>query len=89
MKPSRRTDRNTRASTGRASGPGTATCESTPLPSTLPNSFTTELGKYSFIGPNATLCGGVCVGECSFIGAGATVLNKTKIVYIILYFYMK
>ena len=37
------------------------------------------LNKYTFIGPNATLCGGVLIGECSFIGAGAIILPYIKI----------
>ena len=37
------------------------------------------LEDFTFIGPNATLCGGVEVGECSFIGANATVLPYIKI----------
>jgi|TARA_R110001592_G_scaffold10238_1_gene53488 sugar O-acyltransferase (sialic acid O-acetyltransferase NeuD family) len=37
------------------------------------------LGDFSFIGPNATLCGGVKIGEGTFIGAGAIVLPYIKI----------
>lgn len=37
------------------------------------------LEDFSFVGPNATLCGGVKVGEGSFIGAGAVVLPYIKI----------
>ena len=37
------------------------------------------LGDFSFIGPNATLCGGVEIGEGTFIGAGAVVLPYIKI----------
>jgi len=37
------------------------------------------LGDFSFIGPNATLCGGVEIGEGTFIGAGATILPYIKI----------
>lgn len=32
------------------------------------------IGRYSHIGPNATLCGGVSLGDNCFIGAGAVVL---------------
>ena len=34
---------------------------------------------FTFIGPNATLCGGVRIGEGSFIGAGAIILPYIKI----------
>ena len=37
------------------------------------------LGDFSFIGPNATLCGGVEIGEGTFIGAGAVILPYIKI----------
>lgn len=37
------------------------------------------LSDFSFIGPNATLCGGVEIGECSFIGAGSVILPYIKI----------
>jgi len=37
------------------------------------------LEDFTFIGPNATLCGGVEIGECSFIGAGAVILPYIKI----------
>ena len=37
------------------------------------------LGDFSFIGPNATLCGGVELGEGTFIGAGAVILPYIKI----------
>jgi sugar O-acyltransferase (sialic acid O-acetyltransferase NeuD family) len=37
------------------------------------------LGDFTFIGPNATLCGGVEIGEGTFIGAGAVVLPYIKI----------
>lgn len=37
------------------------------------------LEDFSFVGPNATLCGGVEVGECSFIGAGSVILPGIKI----------
>ena len=37
------------------------------------------LEDFSFIGPNATLCGGVEIGEGTFIGAGAVVLPHVKI----------
>ena len=37
------------------------------------------LEDFSFIGPNATLCGGVVIGEGSFIGAGAVILPYIKI----------
>ena len=37
------------------------------------------LGDFTFIGPNATLCGGVRVGEGTFIGAGATILPYIRI----------
>jgi len=37
------------------------------------------LEDFSFVGPNATLCGGVKVGEGSFIGAGSVVLPYVKI----------
>lgn len=37
------------------------------------------LEDFSFIGPNATLCGGVEIGEGSFIGAGAVILPYIKI----------
>lgn len=38
-----------------------------------------RLGDNVFIGPNATLCGGVTVGSNCFIGAGATVINCVRI----------
>ena len=34
----------------------------------------TKIGKYSVIGPSATICGRVCIAEAVFVGAGATVL---------------
>ena len=37
------------------------------------------LEDFTFVGPNATLCGGVEIGECSFIGAGAVILPYIKI----------
>ena len=37
------------------------------------------LEDFSFIGPNATLCGGVKIEECTFIGAGAVILPYVKI----------
>lgn len=37
------------------------------------------LEDFSFVGPNATLCGGVKIGECSFIGAGSVILPGIKI----------
>jgi len=37
------------------------------------------LEDFTFVGPNATLCGGVKIGEGSFIGAGATILPYVKI----------
>ena len=37
------------------------------------------LEDFTFIGPNATLCGGVEIGECSFIGAGSVILPYIKI----------
>ncbi len=37
------------------------------------------LSDFSFIGPNATLCGGVKIGEGSYIGAGTTILPYIKI----------
>lgn len=37
------------------------------------------LGDFSFIGPNATLCGGVEIGDDSFIGAGSVILPYIKI----------
>jgi len=37
------------------------------------------LADFSFIGPNATLCGGVEIGECTFIGAGVVILPGIKI----------
>jgi len=37
------------------------------------------LNDFSFIGPNATLCGGVEIGEGTYIGAGAIVLPYIKI----------
>jgi len=37
------------------------------------------LDDFTFIGPNATLCGGVKIGEGSFIGAGAVILPYVKI----------
>jgi len=37
------------------------------------------LEDFTFIGPNATLCGGVEIGEGTFIGAGAVVLPYIKI----------
>ncbi len=37
------------------------------------------LEDFAFIGPNATLCGGVEIGEGSFIGAGAVILPYIKI----------
>ena len=36
------------------------------------------LGDFTFIGPNSTLCGGVRVGEGSFIGAGAVVTKNIE-----------
>jgi acetyltransferase-like isoleucine patch superfamily enzyme len=38
-----------------------------------------KLSNYSFIGPGATLCGSVLVGEESFVGAGATVIQGKQI----------
>mgnify|MGYP003136781031 CR=1 FL=1 len=38
-----------------------------------------RLDDFTFIGPNATLCGGVEIGECSFIGAGSVILPYVKI----------
>lgn len=32
-----------------------------------------------FVGPNATLCGGVTVGPDTFIGAGATIINGVNV----------
>ena len=37
------------------------------------------LEDFAFVGPNATLCGGVEIGEGSFIGAGAVILPYIKI----------
>jgi acetyltransferase EpsM len=37
------------------------------------------LEDFTFVGPNATLCGGVEIGEGSFIGAGAVILPRIKI----------
>tara|TARA_B100000963_G_scaffold121937_1_gene106346 strand:+ start:29181 stop:29732 length:552 start_codon:yes stop_codon:yes gene_type:complete len=37
------------------------------------------LGDFSFVGPNATLCGGVVIGEGTFIGAGAVIIPNIKI----------
>mgnify|MGYP003643344906 CR=1 FL=1 len=37
------------------------------------------LGDFTFIGPNATLCGGVEIGEGTFIGAGTVILPYIKI----------
>ena len=37
------------------------------------------LEDFTFVGPNATLCGGVEIGEGSFIGAGAVILPYIKI----------
>jgi len=37
------------------------------------------LEDFTFIGPSATLCGGVEIGESSFIGANATILPYIKI----------
>ena len=34
---------------------------------------------FAHISPNATLCGGVCVGEGSHVGAGATIIQNIKI----------
>lgn len=38
-----------------------------------------KIGKYSFIGPNATLLGAVEVGDFSFVGANAVVKEGVKI----------
>ena len=38
-----------------------------------------RLADNVFVGPNATLCGGVTVGADTFIGAGATVVNGVSI----------
>lgn len=37
------------------------------------------LEDFTFIGPNATLCGGVEIGEGSYIGAGSVILPYIKI----------
>jgi sugar O-acyltransferase (sialic acid O-acetyltransferase NeuD family) len=37
------------------------------------------IASYVHIAPNVTLCGGVEVGECSFIGAGSVILPYIKI----------
>ena len=37
------------------------------------------LNDFSFIGPNATLCGGVNIGAGSFVGAGAVILPNITI----------
>ena len=37
------------------------------------------LEDFTFVGPNATLCGGVKIGEGSFIGAGTVILPYIKI----------
>ena len=37
------------------------------------------IDSYVHIAPNSTLCGGVNVGECSFIGAGSVILPYIKI----------
>jgi len=39
-----------------------------------------EVGVFSHIAPNATLLGGVTLGERVFVGAGATILPGVKIV---------
>lgn len=38
-----------------------------------------RLADNVFVGPNATLCGGVEIGADTFIGAGATVINGVNI----------
>ena len=38
-----------------------------------------EIGKFSHIAPNATICGGVNVGENVFVGANAVVKEGVKI----------
>ncbi len=38
-----------------------------------------RLGDNVFVGPNATLCGGVTVGRDTFIGAGATIVNGVSV----------
>ena len=37
------------------------------------------LEDFTFVGPNATLCGEVHIGEGSFIGAGSVILPGIKI----------
>ncbi len=38
-----------------------------------------RLGRFAFIGPSATLCGNVVVGERAFVGAGAVLLPGVEI----------
>ena len=38
-----------------------------------------EIGNYSFIGPNVTICGDVKIGERCFIGAGSILTNSIVI----------
>ncbi len=37
------------------------------------------LGDFVHLSPKAALCGTVCVGDCTHIGAGATIRNNTSI----------
>lgn len=37
--------------------------------------LTTRIGRNSSIGSNATILGGICVGECALVGAGAVVTH--------------